>query len=109
MAKKNRTSAEYQNAYLKVGAKLAANCTLSYLREECDEAIERSRSIDSASVIDEDAYKLEILQTLMAKLRSETEQLKSKISEKERREESLRWQKNKADFGIEFPIKNNSK
>ena len=79
MTKKNRTSAEYQDAYLTVGAKLAANCTLSYLREECDEAIERSRSIDSASVIDEDAYKLEILQNLMAKLRSETELLKSKI------------------------------
>ena len=75
MTKKNRTSAEYQDAYLTVGAKLAANCTLSYLREECDEAIERSRSIDSASVIDEDAYKLEILQNLMAKLRSADEQL----------------------------------
>ncbi len=104
MAKKNRTSAEYQNAYLKVGARLAANRTLSYLMEDYYPI-----STCSASIIDEDAYKLEILQTLMAKLRSETELLKSKISEKERREESLRWQKNKADFGIEFPIKNNSK
>ena len=104
MAKKNRTSAEYQNAYLKVGARLAANRTLSYLMEDYYPI-----STCSASIIDEDAYKLEILQNLMAKLRSETELLKSKISEKERREESLRWQKNKADFGIEFPIKNNSK
>ena len=104
MAKKNRTSAEYQNAYLKVGARLAANRTLSYLMEDYYPI-----STCSASIIDEDAYKLEILQTLMTKLRSETELLKSKISEKERREESLRWQKNKADFGIEFPIKNNSK
>ena len=104
MAKKNRTSAEYQNAYLKVGASLAANRTLSSLMEDYYPI-----STCSASIIDEDAYKLEILQTLMAKLRSETELLKSKISEKERREESLRWQKNKADFGIEFPIKNNSK
>ena len=104
MAKKNRTSAEYQDAYLKVGARLAANRTLSYLMEDYYPI-----STCSASIIDEDAYKLEILQTLMAKLRSETELLKSKISEKERREESLRWQKNKADFGIEFPIKNNSK
>ena len=104
MAKKNRTSAEYQDAYLTVGARLAANRTLSYLMEDYYPI-----STCSASIIDEDAYKLEILQTLMAKLRSETELLKSKISEKERREESLRWQKNKADFGIEFPIKNNSK
>ena len=104
MTKKNRTSAEYQDAYLTVGARLAANRTLSYLMEDYYPI-----STCSASIIDEDAYKLEILQTLMAKLRSETELLKSKISEKERREESLRWQKNKADFGIEFPIKNNSK
>ena len=80
MEKKNRTSAEYQDAYLTVGARLAANRTLSYLMEDYYPI-----STCSASIIDEDAYKLEILQTLMAKLRSETELLKSKISEKERR------------------------
>ena len=83
--------------------------TVKYLEDKALPKWFRYTLDDLRDEIDEDKFKLVALKFIIKELQNETEQLKSKISEKERREESLRWQKNKADFGIEFPIKNNSK